>query len=58
MVDGDPRVVYSLAALLSLVYAAVVVYGASAAGYVSFTPSTVVVVAVVVLLATHFALLR
>ncbi|GAD51693.1 hypothetical protein MBEHAL_0453 [Halarchaeum acidiphilum MH1-52-1] len=58
MVDGDPRVVFPLAAVLSVVYAAIVVYGASIVGYVAFSLPIVIGTAAVVFVATYLAILR
>jgi len=58
MVDGDPRVVYPIALVLSALYAAIVVYGASLLDYVSFSAGTVVAATVIVFAATYFAILR
>ncbi|GGM69939.1 hypothetical protein J2752_001895 [Halarchaeum rubridurum] len=58
MVDGDPRVVYPLAAVLSAIYAAIAVYGASLLDYVSFSLGTVAAATVIVFAATYAAILR
>ncbi|MBP2252845.1 hypothetical protein J2754_003205 [Halarchaeum solikamskense] len=58
MVDGDPRVVYPLAVVLSALYASIVVYGASLLDYVSFSPGTVAAATAIVFAATYFAILR
>ncbi|GAA0295849.1 hypothetical protein [Halarchaeum salinum] len=58
MVDGDPRVVYPIAVVLSVIYATIVVYGASLLDYLTFSFGAVAAATVVVFAVTYLAILR